>query len=472
MHRRRILLADSDRAWLQEAKGFLEGKRYTVVPATNGKNAQLSLGKNRYFAVVLGMGLRNHNGIRVMNFINTHHPDLKVIAILDKEPENPEQGLRLLEKFKQYRIDHILAKSSGFEQLKKELDHLETGESMPIPPPTIDEDCPDEQEFACNDNQFSKISIEDFYAPKNVFFDVFIRVRNSRYIKVLRAGDRMSPERIDRYRNDKKTLWLYFKKNDLDKYVQFQNFLAGWITKFVSEKQDIKLGIFKNVTDKYLEQSFYEGINSKVLAQGKKIAQNIGELVKKEKTLIKHLAAFDVRNKEFASSSFLVTLFATAIVKKFNWKSPKTMETVAVACLFRDIGMLKLPEKLMDKNIHDMSPEELELYRTHPKLSAEMVGDSPLISHTIKQIICQHHEYYNGTGYPNKKRRQEILILANIVSLTDDFVRIIMERELLPYQALDIFFDEKNSSKRYHPAVVRHFLSLFAEAGHLLQKAP
>ena len=464
----RILLADSDREWLGKAKHFLEGEHYIVDPVTNGKDAQLFLYRHRYFAVILGLGLKNHSGIRVLQFISAHHSDFRVIAILEQEANKTEQGIPLLEKLNQYRIDNILAKSDHFRQLKEELDKMLTGQELTLTPHSSQETLSEEKDIHCNDDQFSKTKIEDFYISKVIFFDLFIRLRESHYIKVLHAGDKMEPKRLNQYRNNTKIKWFYFKKDDLDKYVKFQNFLAGRLVERTSDKIDVKLNIFNNVADKYWEQSFYEGINATVLKQGKSVAQNIGKLVTKEEHLMKCLTSYCTWNPSYPTHAFLVTLFATAIIKKFKWRSPKTMETVALACLLHDIGMLHLPPSLINKNTQEMTDEELKLYQKHPEIGMELIGDSRLISHAVKQIILQHHEYYDGTGYPRGKRRYEILIPANIVCLADDFVHTIFKHNCLPYQALDIFKSESyGSSTRYHPAIVNNFVSLFENANDL-----
>ena len=465
----RILLADSDREWLKKAKHFLEQELYTVDPVTNGKDAQLFLYRNNYLTIILGMGLKNHSGIRVLRFINTHHSDSRVIAILDKKTDGPEQGIPLLEELNQYRIDNILAKSNDFQQLKEELQNLETGEELKLAFDSPKDD-PSKEAIHSNDDQFSKIKMEDFYTYKIIFFDVFIRLKKSHYIKILHAGDKMEQKRLDQYRNNKKIAWFYFKKNDLDKYVKFQNFLAHRLVTHIPGRMDAKLNIFKNVADKYQEQSFYQGINATVLEQGKSIAKNIGTLIEKEEHLMKYLSSYNGWSPNNASHSFLVALFATAIVKKFKWRSPKTLETMALACLFHDIGTILLPPNLANKSTQNMTSEELQLYQKHPEMGADLVGDNRLVTHTVKQIILQHHEYYDGTGYPHGKSRNEILILANILSLADDFVHIIFRHNSLPYHALKIFQDEKGFSTRYHPTIIHHFYGLFEDA-KVLKKA-
>ena len=454
----RILLADSDREWLKKVKTFLEKELYTVSPVTNGKDAQLSLHQNNYFAIILGMGLKNHSGIKVMRFINIHKPDVKVIAMLD----GTEQGIDLLEELNQYNIDNILPKPDSLERLKEELENLKM---TPSPP------SPKNEDICYDDDQFFKVKIENFYTSQTISFDAFIHMKKKRYIKIFQAGEKMESARLEQYRNNKQTVWLYLKKKDLSKYIKFQNFLFNRLVTRTPDKIDIKLNMLNSIIDNYWQQFFYEGINTRVLEQGKSIAQNIGILVGKEEHLMEHLSSYNAHNSSLSSQVFLITLFSTATIKKFKWRSPKTLETMALACLLHNIGMTQLPPDIMNKNTQEMTAEEWKQYRQHPELGVQLVGDSPLISHTIKQIILQHHEYYDGTGYPHKKRRNELLILANIVCLANDFVHTIFKYNCLPHRALEIFHNENNTlSTRYHPAIVRYFYSLFEDIHHFKKK--
>ena len=135
-----------------------------------------------------------------------------------------------------------------------------------------------------------------------------------------------------------------------------------------------------------------------------------------------------------------------------------------MACLLHDVGKSKLPKELLKKRPWEMTPEELSLYQTHPELGAEMVEDSSLVTNTVKQIILQHHEYYDGTGFPNEKSRNTILTLANIVCIADDFVHIMTDRKIKPVDALQVLSQEKyDSLTRYNPSIVEGFLNTFID---------
>ena len=459
----RILLADSDREWLQKARNFLTGKGYKVDPATNGKDAQLYLYRNNYFAVVMGLGLRNHSGMTVLRFIRTHRPHFKVIALWNRETDRIEEGVPILEELNQCGIDHILPKTGHFRQLEEELSGLKTGSGLSLsPPPDSEQSTETEEDVWCDDNQFFKVKREEFYTSPSIVLNVFIRRKKSHYKKIFKAGTKADPGRLKRYRNDPQISWLHFKKKDLGKYVKFQNFLAGRMVARTHGHGKLKLGLFQNVVEKYWEQFLNEGINANVLEQGKRIAHNIADLIDKEESMMEWMCARNSWKGGLPTHTFLTTLLATAIMKKFQWHSSKTLETMALACLLHDIGMSRLPPDLTGKKTQEMSHEELRLYRRHPEIGAELVGDTRPITDTVKQIILQHHEYYDGTGHPKGKSRKEIIMPANILCLVDDFVHTVVECDCSLKQAQDIFLKKiAHFPTRYHPTIVGHFATLF-----------
>ena len=453
----RILLADSNHDWLKKAKHFLEQEHYTVDTATNGKDTQLFLGRNHYFAMVLSLGLKHHSGIQVLRFACKLNPNLKMIIFWDKKPDDEEHALQILEELQKYGIDNLLPHTEDFTSLKKELEDprvrevlLPTQESSP------------KKEFRCDDDQFSKVKIEEFHISQAVPFDVFIRLNKSHYIKILQANVLADGKEIEQYQNNNQFEWFYFKKKDLGEYVKANNMLARELLEKSDQKCSVKLDLLKNVSEKYLEQSFRQGINTKTLEQGKAIAQNIAKLVEKENHLMQHLSFYNGVNSKSPSHTFLVTIFSIAILKKFNWQSPKTIETMALACLFHDIGLDRLPQKLLKKSFQEMNSEEKLLYKKHPQWGVEMLSNSRIITTTVKQIIHQHHEYYDGSGYPEGVSRNQIIIPANILSLVGDFVQKIIEYDILPYQAAKLFLATL-SPRHYHPTILKHFINLFEE---------
>ena len=468
----KVLLIDSDRKWLSKAHKYLKKNLYSADYAVNGREAQLLLYKNRYFAVILNMRVKNHSGVQVLRFVRTNHPTQKVVVILEKnishDASKDQDGLPMKDILAKYRVDDVLISPFPIDSLKEIIEGHEGIESI-ITARREREKLSEEEDVYCPDDEFTKIKISQFYSSRQILFDVFIRLKSSRYIKILHAGEKFSKERLNRYQNDKKVEYLHFRKNDIGKYVKFHNFLSKKIVEKDSIDSEIKLTALKNVSEKFLEQSFYEGVHPRVLEQGRVLANNIYELVKKQKDLYKILNEYQEFDPNAYTHSFLVTLFSTAIIRKFKWQSQKTIETCAISCLLHDVGKSKFPKEMLDKRPPDMDKKELEIYRQHPEMGLQLVEGNKLINNSVKQIILQHHEYFDGSGFPHGRSRSKILTLANIVCLADDYVHLMIERKQSPINAIKTFLQENADNLNfYNPIIVDGLAKVFVDSEEIL----
>lgn len=134
-----------------------------------------------------------------------------------------------------------------------------------------------------------------------------------------------------------------------------------------------------------------------------------------------------------------------------------------MACMFHDIGKMSLPKDLAYMNSSEMNEEQLEIYKKHPELGLQMIESSRAINNSIKQIILQHHEAYDGSGFPHQKKGNKILTLANIVCLVDDFVHIMIEQKLQPTEALRKILMNKEGIKRYNAILIEKFINVFVD---------
>jgi putative nucleotidyltransferase with HDIG domain len=119
-------------------------------------------------------------------------------------------------------------------------------------------------------------------------------------------------------------------------------------------------------------------------------------------------------------------------------------EKLALGALFHDVGELKYPaEKLLRKGF--MPPSELKAFLdTHPKYGVEMVEKLPNFPFEAIEVIHQHHERLNGSGYPSGKKDEQISKFAKIVMVVDEYDELCHHpdpaRSLIPSEALSYLY--------------------------------
>jgi putative nucleotidyltransferase with HDIG domain len=457
----KILLCDPDEEWLASAAKFLTEQLYEVKTVYNGKDAQLALYNDTYFAVVLNIETRNHTGLQVLKFIKTNYTNQNVIMVVSKEVDGDR------EKLIKMGARDVIAKPFEVTDLCQTLEGHQSLGDLVSNLPKKEGGNSEEEEVSGEDANFTKIPIGEFFSSKAVLFDIFVRLSSGRYVKILHAGDVFDRARIDKYKNDKGVEFLYFHNKDRRKFVQFNNFLAK---KLINNKQlpsDNKVAVLKNVTEKYIEEVYTVGMKPQVIEQGKQVCENVYNLIEKDDGLFKLLKSYQAFDPTAFTHCFLVTLFSSSIIKQFEWQSKTTIETTALACMFHDIGKMSLPKGLLEKKTEDMNEEELEEYKKHPELGLELVEGNRMLNNSVKQIILQHHESFDGTGFPFGKKGASILTLANIVSLADRFVHIMIDQEKQPMEALKHILTNQDEVGRFNSVIIENFINVFVDPGKI-----
>ncbi|KUK97902.1 MAG: Response regulator receiver modulated metal dependent phosphohydrolase [Atribacteria bacterium 34_868] len=89
------------------------------------------------------------------------------------------------------------------------------------------------------------------------------------------------------------------------------------------------------------------------------------------------------------------------------------VEAVRIAALLHDIGKIGIPSEILTKpsRLNDI---EFKLIKNHPQIGYDILKNIEF-NYPIAQIILQHHERLNGSGYPNRLKGEEILLEAKII---------------------------------------------------------
>ena len=151
--------------------------------------------------------------------------------------------------------------------------------------------------------------------------------------------------------------------------------------------------------------------------------------------------------------------------KEQLYTSEEIIEDIAMAAVLHDIGKVGIPDNILHKPGR-LDDEEYEIIKTHVTIGKNILETTygNKISNKIidyaKDIIYHHHEKYDGTGYPENLKSDEISLNSKIMALIDVYDALVNERvykKAMPYDEVEQFMKDQ-SGKAFDPKVVNIFL--------------
>ncbi|GBC99597.1 3'3'-cGAMP-specific phosphodiesterase 3 [bacterium HR17] len=125
-----------------------------------------------------------------------------------------------------------------------------------------------------------------------------------------------------------------------------------------------------------------------------------------------------------------VGIYAQALAKAAGW-TPKDAEQLRVAGLAHDLGLLQVPRDILLKPTR-LSDDEWQLVRQHPLWSLELIDRPALLTDLVTAAVRYHHERFDGTGYPDGLRGDQIPLPARILAVADTFDALSHDRPYRP----------------------------------------
>ncbi len=156
-----------------------------------------------------------------------------------------------------------------------------------------------------------------------------------------------------------------------------------------------------------------------------------------------------------------VTKWALGIAEEMGCAQEK-LDTLAFAGHLHDIGKIGIRDQILMKPGR-LTEEEYEIIKTHPVIGAEIVGHLGLLNEETA-IIRHHHERWDGKGYPDGLKGEEIPDLSRILAVADTYDAITSRRPYRDARQADFAREEicNNAGTQFDPAVVEAFLSYFS----------
>lgn len=175
-------------------------------------------------------------------------------------------------------------------------------------------------------------------------------------------------------------------------------------------------------------------------------------------------AAVETKDSGTVGHAQRVAELTVAVARRLALNA-KMLERIQYAALLMDIGKANVPQAILNKK-DPLTAEEWETVKSHSALGAEMVGAVPFLV-DLQVYILHHHEYWDGTGYPEGLKGEDIPLPSRILAVTSDFDAMISER---PYHPRPLTHQEAleeirvNMGTKYDPMVGKAFVDMISES--------
>lgn len=202
----------------------------------------------------------------------------------------------------------------------------------------------------------------------------------------------------------------------------------------------------------------------------RELKQNIEKQQKSFRGIIQTLAlTAESRDSYSAGHQKRVANLACCIAEEMSL-SKERMAGVRLAALLHDIGKISVPDEILSKSVQ-LTETELNIIKGHTRIGCDILKEIEFPC-PVAQIVLQHHERVNGSGYPLGLSDKDILLEAKILAVADVVDAMTSSRPYRDAFALDVALNEisQNRGILYDFNVVYACLTIFNEKGFKLER--
>ena len=184
-------------------------------------------------------------------------------------------------------------------------------------------------------------------------------------------------------------------------------------------------------------------------------------------TLEALVAMLDAREHQTGRHSTRVRDLAIALATELGLKG-ETLENIASGALLHDIGKIGIPDQILFRP-GPLLPEEWTVMKSHSEIGCNILQASPQLREASRMVL-QHHERFDGDGYPKGLKGAEICVGARVFAVVDAYDAMrstrVYRKPVRAAQAVEEV--RRNSGKQFDPRVVKAFLNCHDELEKIL----
>ncbi|OEU72781.1 MAG: hypothetical protein BA864_08550, partial [Desulfuromonadales bacterium C00003093] len=214
--------------------------------------------------------------------------------------------------------------------------------------------------------------------------------------------------------------------NDDDLLIQIRQSLEQFELR-VENKRLLALTARKNKELRELNEHLEEKVaqrSREIIEKNKELQEINKKLEKSFLNVIRLLSSLiETLNPKLGEQMRQVAPIAREIAEEYGL-GKKELDQIEIAGMLHDIGLLGLPEKILEKDEDDLSEKEFKIYSQHPAIG-QICLQHVESQDQVSAIILSHHEHYDGSGFPDGLRGEDIPLGARIIGVVADYCKMV-----------------------------------------------
>ncbi len=312
-----------------------------------------------------------------------------------------------------------------------------------------------------NEELYDPVPLKKFDPEKELVADLYLKI-DSKYLKYRHKGDAITSEKYD----------LFLSKNVSEVFVMKEVLeeVMSWLDstkeeaineivekvgeenrELVEAREEIKEIIYETFADEELNSRSVEVLQH----QSKEFIAMASE-DKVNKAIIAKLTKF---NSSVADHSVNTANVSVYIAMCCGFGAQYDLENIYMGALLHDYGKAKIPPNILENKTNVRYSQAIQ---DHPNKGVGMIKKMKNIPEEVQMIVAQHHEQYNGNGFPNGLKGDGIYKFAMIVSMANIFNNIIEEeisKKGIPEPSVEVYRKaikviEYDKGKQFNPEFI------------------
>jgi HD-GYP domain-containing protein (c-di-GMP phosphodiesterase class II) len=210
-------------------------------------------------------------------------------------------------------------------------------------------------------------------------------------------------------------------------------------------------------------ESLFDNPTADNIRTAKRGIAHVVDLILREEATSSHLLTITSYDYYTYTHSLNVGIYAISLAKSlFRGSDSHNMHELGAGFFLHDLGKTRINKAVLSKP-GKFSPEEQNEMRRHPALGFKILQETGQLSEECRTIVLQHHERYDGTGYPQRLRGDDIHLYGRLCSIADVFDALTSDRpyrqRLVPFEGLKIM--KESMLHNFQASLFERFVLLF-----------